>query len=37
MDIPSVECTVPLSAAFRTDYLAQSLLEGIFGRSKAAE
>jgi len=37
MEIPSVECTVPLSAAFSTDYLAQSLLEGIFGRSKAAK
>ncbi len=33
MDIPSIECTVPLSAAFSTDHLAQSLLEGIFGRS----
>jgi hypothetical protein len=30
MGIPCIECTVPLSAAFSTDYMAQSLLEGIF-------
>ena len=30
MEIPCIECTVPLSAAFSTDHMAQSLLEGIF-------
>jgi SIR2-like domain len=30
MDIPCIECTVPLSAAFSTEHIAQSLLEGIF-------
>jgi hypothetical protein len=30
-EIPCIECTVPLSAAFSTDHEAQSLLEGIFG------
>jgi len=30
MEIPCIECTVPLSAAFSTDHLARSLLEGVF-------
>jgi SIR2-like domain len=30
MEIPCIECTVPLSTAFSTDRMAQSLLEGIF-------
>ncbi len=30
MEIPCIECTVPLSAAFSTDHMAQSLLEGFF-------
>jgi hypothetical protein len=30
MEIPCIECTTPLSAAFSTDYMSQSLLEGIF-------
>ena len=30
MEIPCIECTVPLSAAFSTDHVAQSLLERIF-------
>lgn len=30
MEILCIECTVPLSAAFSTDHMAQSLLEGIF-------
>ncbi len=30
MDIPCIECTVPLKDAFSTDHMAQSLLEGIF-------
>lgn len=30
MEILCIECTVPLSAAFSTDRMAQSLLEGIF-------
>jgi hypothetical protein len=30
MEIPCIECTAPMSAAFSTDHLARSLLEGIF-------
>jgi SIR2-like protein len=30
MEIPCIECAAPLSAAFSTDHMAQSLLEGIF-------
>jgi SIR2-like domain len=30
MEIPCIECTAPLSAAFSTDHMTQSLLEDIF-------
>jgi hypothetical protein len=30
MEIPCIECTVPLSVAFSTDHMAQSLIERVF-------